>query len=549
LIVIFLKEHSRNFTSVQQVVDILQELLLDDLSVGEQEDDRLILDTCLQQGRFHILAKVFDSVVARNLNREDGHVVHHVCSEFGEGSAARTRDTDKKAVATRLTENTADATDVVSCVFEEDEVDFSVHVDVVSDESIIQPLLQRLHGRNLLVNLLFLTIDVNTTKIITKDEIFVTLRPRFHEDVLSDGSERFPPPATICLVNETIVEDTRHFVDEQANNIFFFWARRWSDLKNSLNDFTKVTKVEGVVGLGRRGKFFVRNSVITLFDCFNEKRSKASDFRLLPLFEETVQDCSEDFALRRGRNSLLTDDVEVGGQATRHFVTTTSRNTSETNHNQVADFLQEGRMLFAFEEGMLSDDLSQQFERRRSAVLFESRHVEIVDDEDSTSFLWSRSKQVVLDSAKFCFDTFLNIAGASLSRESCGEGVNTVFGMISIKSCCDEISNDGGFSCARDTSDESVALCVGENAKKILERSRLDGGDEDVEVGCVLDVRVVRNNIGKRNKSASRRVYTDVEERKSFGEKLGERRKMFLNQRTEDLIKFGTRTVSQIRAE
>lgn len=118
--IVFGTPHVRDFTSIQDVVEILQKAFLDDLSIGEDESNWFVFTSSFEK----ILQIVFPLrvfIVLGNLNCKYFEVSDtrgQSCQALPSGTA----HTDQKSVSSVLPQNTADLAEVQNSVFKEDKV-------------------------------------------------------------------------------------------------------------------------------------------------------------------------------------------------------------------------------------------------------------------------------------------------------------------------------------------------------------------------------------------------------------------------------------------
>lgn len=114
-------EELGNVTGGQNIIDVDEELLIDDLRIGQDEEHLLALDTSLHEKGLDVGLEIGESVVGGN-NNPVHILVKDECGEFGKRLLTRTTHTDKKGMAVRLEENSTDTSDVLHGLIEENEV-------------------------------------------------------------------------------------------------------------------------------------------------------------------------------------------------------------------------------------------------------------------------------------------------------------------------------------------------------------------------------------------------------------------------------------------
>lgn len=84
----------RNITSIQNIVDVFELLLIDDLSIDEQESGCLVVNTTLHQTLLSIFSPVRHTITFDNLNLE-AFVSGHEGSKSGQRLTTRTSHTEQ----------------------------------------------------------------------------------------------------------------------------------------------------------------------------------------------------------------------------------------------------------------------------------------------------------------------------------------------------------------------------------------------------------------------------------------------------------------------
>ena len=114
---------------IQNVVDVLQELLHDNLRVGEQEHRILVLHARLLVQDLQVVVERLVVVAAAQLNLE-ALVATDVTGQPGQRLLASAANTDKQGIAPVLSDDAADARDVLHGVHEEDHLHLLVVLQV-----------------------------------------------------------------------------------------------------------------------------------------------------------------------------------------------------------------------------------------------------------------------------------------------------------------------------------------------------------------------------------------------------------------------------------
>ena len=114
---------------IQNVVDVLQELLHDNLRVGEQDPRILVLHARLLVQDLQVVVDRLVVVAAAQLNLE-ALVATDVAGQPGQRLLASAANTDKQGIAPVLSDDAADARDVLHGVHEEDHLHLLVVLQV-----------------------------------------------------------------------------------------------------------------------------------------------------------------------------------------------------------------------------------------------------------------------------------------------------------------------------------------------------------------------------------------------------------------------------------
>ncbi len=122
-------EQIRYFATIQDIVDILQELLEHDLRIREQEYRVFVLDACLLVEELKIVVKGLVVVAAAQLDLE-ALVAVDVAGKAGQGLLACAAHAHEQGVAAALADDARDARDVLHGVHEEDHFDLFVVFEV-----------------------------------------------------------------------------------------------------------------------------------------------------------------------------------------------------------------------------------------------------------------------------------------------------------------------------------------------------------------------------------------------------------------------------------
>mmetsp|Transcript_44777 Transcript_44777/g.132226 ORF Transcript_44777/g.132226 Transcript_44777/m.132226 type:complete len:244 (-) Transcript_44777:532-1263(-) len=109
----------------EQVVEVDEHLLVDNLLVGEQEDDLVALEARRRVERVHVLLEVAHAVRLGQLHLEDGEG-RDERREPRERLLARAAHADEERVAARRVDDARDAADVLHRLVEEHEVHLGV---------------------------------------------------------------------------------------------------------------------------------------------------------------------------------------------------------------------------------------------------------------------------------------------------------------------------------------------------------------------------------------------------------------------------------------
>mmetsp|Transcript_45850 Transcript_45850/g.76280 ORF Transcript_45850/g.76280 Transcript_45850/m.76280 type:complete len:268 (-) Transcript_45850:28-831(-) len=131
-----------NLATVEQVVDILQEPLVNNLSIVEQEHRVLTFATGTQHQLFHILAKRRIVVAATQLNLYT-LVLHNKAGQSSERLSTRTAYTNQHCVAAWLTQNARNPQQMFHSVIKKHQIHRRRTVHIVIVEIARQNLVQQ----------------------------------------------------------------------------------------------------------------------------------------------------------------------------------------------------------------------------------------------------------------------------------------------------------------------------------------------------------------------------------------------------------------------
>ena len=154
-----------NFAGIKKVVDVLKKGLLDDLRIGEDEGQRLVLDPRLLLEILDLLPEGLDQLVLDLLRRlllptlglplRDSDIKDVVLQDVGAELRQRllpgAADTDEHRVPAGLPEDTEDSQEVVDAIVKEDEVHSALELVIVVILLILQELNQLLLIEDLLI--------------------------------------------------------------------------------------------------------------------------------------------------------------------------------------------------------------------------------------------------------------------------------------------------------------------------------------------------------------------------------------------------------------
>lgn len=111
----------RHCTRVENTIDVFEHLLIYDLGINEEERSNLAFCTSLHQALFEIVTPVLHIITFDDLNLIEFVITHEGC-EFCETLSTTTAYAEQKSVTRGVSENTANSTDMVTCINEHDQL-------------------------------------------------------------------------------------------------------------------------------------------------------------------------------------------------------------------------------------------------------------------------------------------------------------------------------------------------------------------------------------------------------------------------------------------
>lgn len=204
-------------TRVQDSVDVLEHILVDNLSINKQESSLFGLDTSLHQDEFKIIAPVGHGVALDDLNLEDLERVH-VGSQFGQTLTAGTTDTEKESVTLRLSEHTADSGDVLTSVHKHNQFHGEFDSAVVVFEILFD---LGKHSRQVSNDFVGAALAIDTFREVTEDDTvgLEDLSLAEFEFLGGLGHEQLEEDFLVLVVDHTVTEYTLVLVHPHANQI------------------------------------------------------------------------------------------------------------------------------------------------------------------------------------------------------------------------------------------------------------------------------------------------------------------------------------------
>ena len=130
---------------------------------------------------------------------------------------------------------------------------------------------------------------------VTEDDVFEIRQlpvevEEFFEHFMRVGGELL----TVLLRGETISKDTISLTNVQLDEVLFVCNILKRAHEHTLNDFTKITQVESIMALSRRGQEVIDDILVDRDSGLDDEISKGSKGAILLKREVSLQDLRED---------------------------------------------------------------------------------------------------------------------------------------------------------------------------------------------------------------------------------------------------------------
>jgi hypothetical protein len=295
---IFLFVKSWNITRVKDVIDILKHLLVNNLSVDEQEGSGLSFNSSLGKASLQVVSPVSHGVPFNDLNLVKLEAAD-VSGKLTERLSSRTSDTKQKSISLWLSEHSANSVDMVTSVQEHNKFHWILLAIVV----VAQVLDNDLHECVKILNHdVWSILSINAIQVITEDDSltakdlffskFVDLCALLHDEVKKDFF--------VLVGNHSVSEDSLILVDPKSNDINLSLSGLLIGRANTLENLGDVSQVESVVGLGRSWSQVVSDSVVDLDGRLHQVCALVGNFWLEASYEclnDLLEDHSDGFVV------------------------------------------------------------------------------------------------------------------------------------------------------------------------------------------------------------------------------------------------------------
>lgn len=205
-----------DFTRGQQVVDIHQEPFVGDLTLGEEEENIIFLDTSLLIQSLEVSLEIVDAVGGADGDLEGSHVIHR-SSQPRKTLLSGTSHTHHEAVAGAGRDDTRDPADMLHCVLEEHQIHDRIVV-VVNSKTLLDVGQQLVVGQDIVEPVL----SVHAGCKVAENEVFggvaeVTVEGVSGERFLDQLEHQSVVSSQMLGGNEAISVGTLGFVHPQLD--------------------------------------------------------------------------------------------------------------------------------------------------------------------------------------------------------------------------------------------------------------------------------------------------------------------------------------------
>mmetsp|Transcript_2367 Transcript_2367/g.7837 ORF Transcript_2367/g.7837 Transcript_2367/m.7837 type:complete len:1218 (-) Transcript_2367:3636-7289(-) len=222
----------------------------------------------------------------------------------------------------------------------------------------------------------------------------------------------------VGLVGQAVAKDAVALVAPQPDDGVLGVVRDLLRLHHALHHPRDVAQVEGVVRFGRDGLKVAQHSQVQVDRALDDGLGQPHDVRLAVEPEMAAHDGRED-ALHGVRRRLRHHHHRVVPHvARRERVAAATGGAARAALDHVGHLLP--KELLPVVEATLVEELPEQLNRRRGAVLLECRHVDVVDKHDHP-LARRRAEQRLLALVQLRLDRLLRAARRRLGREGDGQ--------------------------------------------------------------------------------------------------------------------------------
>mmetsp|Transcript_150542 Transcript_150542/g.484029 ORF Transcript_150542/g.484029 Transcript_150542/m.484029 type:complete len:317 (+) Transcript_150542:5341-6291(+) len=236
---------------------------------------------------------------------------------------------------------------------------------------------------------------IDRSKVVTPQHLVPNFRVDFKdaEPRFEQLASRFGEPVFVLVTNQPVAEDSREFMVPQPRPSFRIRHMHGFHHEQALEDLGNITQVEGVV----RPRWCRQQLFATLVVQL-DGATDGSVGQTLNLLFELLQEASDDgpengvhgFLARRGH----AQHMRMPGEARGHRIPASSWRGCAEQQSHVFDVLP--LEFFAVEEAALVLALPQQLNGRLRAILFNKRHVNIIDEDHDRFVHWCAQQSLAL---------------------------------------------------------------------------------------------------------------------------------------------------------
>mmetsp|Transcript_3151 Transcript_3151/g.13663 ORF Transcript_3151/g.13663 Transcript_3151/m.13663 type:complete len:966 (+) Transcript_3151:6936-9833(+) len=398
-LLLVLGKQSGNLAAVEDVVDVLEEVLLDDLRVGEQKDDIFPLRARHQEHLTQVVAPLVLPVPLRDFDREEVEFFQGG-GQSGERLPPAAADAEQQRVAQRQPDDAADPRHVLDGVQEHHEFHRRSGLPVVIVERLLDdalelaPVLDPLIHAGLGAGDHVIAVD-KPVHARRRDPVVVVgllgralglgqgddLVPTHAELFLRGGVDQIAEPLPVLVVHHPVLEDPQVLVHPQAVQLIpVLGDHARVSAEQALEHPGEISQVERVVRLGGRREQISSHRVVDVNGGFAYWQREGGDVLVELLrevrFENGVEDSDGGLVGHVGE----AEEVEVPEHPVAHRVATTARRAHATHDDHVLQGPERARGM-ALVPAAVVHPLPQKFDGRLGEILLAHRHVKIVNED------------------------------------------------------------------------------------------------------------------------------------------------------------------------